>query len=122
MKRAADILYDIYDNCCCWDDAIVHPSHSSFCCCQSFFLLFISSIVIMVTDPSTVEQFLDSFREELLTEKDIDVSLDCLSKYREVLANAWDDIIGLEENLNCSVVTNHLRRCDGYGIVQEIFT
>jgi hypothetical protein len=51
----------------------------------------------MVTDPSTVEQFLDSFREELLTEKDIDVSLDCLSKYREVLANAYDDIIGLED-------------------------
>jgi hypothetical protein len=38
------------------------------------------------------------------------------------LFGLFDDIIGLEENLNCSVVTNHLRRCDGYGIVQEIFT
>jgi hypothetical protein len=38
------------------------------------------------------------------------------------LFKLFDDIIGQDENLNCSVVMNHLRRCHGYGIVQKILT
>jgi hypothetical protein len=33
-----------------------------------------------------------------------------------------NDIIALDEHLNCTVVMNHLRTCHGYAVLQKILT